>query len=100
MRFVALEANLGGESWERARFLELVEPADQVLVGTNEKALMAREARLDQRLNYQPYYFKGRSKDKDKGRGKGKDGGKGREWGNPFAGQEAKKGGGKGKERK
>lgn len=49
-RFTAIEANLLGIAWDKARFLELVELDDNSLVGRHERALVAHETTVESKL--------------------------------------------------
>ena len=45
-RYTGIEANLGGLSWEKAKFLELVGEEDTSLIGQPELALVANETAI------------------------------------------------------
>ena len=49
-RFTAIEANLLGIAWDKAKFLELVELDDNSLVGRHKRALVAHEITVESKL--------------------------------------------------
>ena len=49
-RFTAVEADMRGMPWEKAKFLELVEMDDNSLIGRHERALVASESSVEQKL--------------------------------------------------
>jgi hypothetical protein len=96
-RLKALERQVVDGAWNRAQFLELIDPEGATLLEKDEDVMLAKEAELELRLKspakpWQPPPFPppypgpglGKGKDKDgKGRGRGKTGWKG-QWKEPW----------------
>ena len=94
-RLKALELQLNDNGWQRAQYLELIDPEGSGLAEQEEQRMAAREQALEQKMQNQvkprpTWQPDGKGKGDGALRGKGKKGGKRGKWGPPEGEQKDK----------